>query len=239
MRQGDWILATLPNHRVGRLGTIVKLEVRDEDWNPIVPPGRHHPRGENGRRILVRWELATGPDDPGKVVLLPENARLNSGEIRGTIRNIPVTKLEIIRKAMRDEANWVSLGGVFRQETALSDYLAVFPNRLEDGMIAHPSQQVRERSYPDRTRSDVILLDRNQKTVIVECKQGSPTVSNLEQLESYMKWLHREMPELGRPRGILVHGGSRRVVHNVSTAAAGKSLELVHFELRVEFATSS
>jgi hypothetical protein len=239
MQKGDWIIATLPGHRVGRIGTIVDLEVKDEQWNPIVPPGKNCPTGENGRRIVVRWELTTGPDDLSKVVKLPLSARLNTGQLQGTVRNLPVSSLDPIRKAMKDESNWETISAVFRHETALSDYLAVFPQRLENGLIAHPSEQVRERPYPDGTRSDVILLDRNSRTVIVECKQYAPTVPNLKQLERYMEWFNQQMPELGLPRGILIHGGSRRVESDVRQAASMANIELVHHELRVDFATSA
>lgn len=86
MRSNDWIVATLPGWRIGRIGRIVRLEVKDEEWNPIVKPRQTIPFGENGRRILVRWDLNLGPDDPSKVVLLPAEARWNPGQARATIR---------------------------------------------------------------------------------------------------------------------------------------------------------
>jgi len=129
------------------------------------------PYGENGRRILVRWDLTLGPEDPSKVVILPVNSRWNSGEARGTIRELPAAKFSRITVAMKDQANWVSLAGAFSMEKALSDYLAIFPSRLEAGMIAHPSGEVRERTFTDKSRADVILQDRNGGLVVAECKQ--------------------------------------------------------------------
>lgn len=238
MEPGDWLVATLPGHKVGRLGRVVSLAVRDEEWDPVVPPGKDLPRGENGRRILVRWELTTGPDDPSKVVLLPAHARFNSGQLMGTIRELPMERLETVRGAMRDASNWVSIAGSFRHETALSDYLSIHPHRLEPGMIAHPSEHVRERRFPDGTRSDVILMDRDGRVVIVECKQGAPTPANIGQLQDYLRWMTELSPELGEPRGILVHGGSRRVNAVVRDAAAVAGIELVYHELDVQFASS-
>jgi hypothetical protein len=238
MSPGDWLVATLPGHRVGRLGQVVSLAVQDEEWDPVVPAGKDLPQGENGRRILVRWELTTGPDDPAQVVSLPTHAQFNSGQLMGTIRELPMERLEAVRQAMRDESNWVSIAGSFRHETALSDYLSVHPNRLEPGMIAHPSEHVRERKFPDGTRSDVILMDRDGRVVIVECKQGAPTIGNIEQLRNYMCWMTEIAPELGAPRGMLVHGGSRRVQAIVRDAASHDGIELVYHELEVKFSSS-
>jgi hypothetical protein len=238
MQAGDWILATLPESHVGRLGTIVKLEVGDDHWNPIVPPSQKIPEGQNGRRILVRWELNTGPDDSSKVILLPPSARLNGGEVMGTIRQLPIEKLDAIRSAMRDEANWVALAGRFKMETALSDYLSIHPQRLEAGMIAFPSVEVREFTFPDRTRADVILQDRMGRVVIVECKQGAPTMGDLGQVIEYRKQFKKQFPEFKEPRALLVHGGSGRVIPEIAAKAERDEVELIYFELQVTFFNS-
>ncbi len=238
MRPGDWIVATLPDSRVGRLGRIVELAVNDEEWNPIVPRSRTLPNGENGRRILVRWELDTGPDDPSKVVLLPATARLNRGEVLGTVRSLPLERLEPIRNAMRDEVNWVSLAGRFSMETALSDYLSVHPQRLESGMIACPSVEVREFTFPDRKRADVILQDRKGRVAIVECKQNGPTEADINQVVGYRTKIEQQFPEFGASRTLLVHGGSRRVLPEVSAYAKRCTVELIYFELSVSFSDS-
>src|SRR4051812_14992956 len=51
MQPGDKVVVQLQNHRVGRAGTIVGLEVDDETWNPTVPPTKEDPDGEQGRQI--------------------------------------------------------------------------------------------------------------------------------------------------------------------------------------------
>lgn len=56
--------------------------------------------------------------------------------------------LEAVRTDMNDPTNWVSLLGSFRYEKALSDYIANYPNRLEDGLLPHPNSKIRER-VPD------------------------------------------------------------------------------------------
>ena len=92
--------------------------------------------------------------------------------------------------------------------------------------------------FTDRTRLDVLLLDRKEKPVIVECKQGAPTPENLRQLRGYMKLLQKET---GRKdvRGILVHGGSRKLRREVTRAGAlAPRVEIVQYRLQVDFAGS-
>lgn len=235
IQPGDAVVATLPGHRVGKVGNVVALEVADSEWNPIVAPRANLPRGENGRRILVRWDLTCGPDDPAKVVLLPPPARFNSGQARATIRQIPLDQLSAIKAAMRDDSNWVSLAGAFALETALSDYIAAHPWRLESGMIAHPSLQVRELTFADKRRADVLLQDRLGRAVIAECKQGTASLDALEQVIHYRDELRAQHPEIDEVRALVVHGGSSRVTPEVADASEATGVELVHFELQVNF----
>lgn len=239
MMAGDLIIATLPNGRVGRIGSVVALQVKDAEWNPIIPPSPDAPFGDNGRRILVRWELATGPTDPSKVVSLPQDAALNSGQRRGTIRMLPIELAGSIRSAMCDESNWVSLAGSFSSERALSDYIAVHPDRLESGMIAHPLSTVRELAFEDKSRADVILQDRAGTTVVVECKQDAPSISALNQVQHYRSKIRELMPGQGEPRAMVVHGGARRVARDVAELATTLDIELVHFDLQVNFSGTS
>jgi hypothetical protein len=238
MKRGDWVAATLPGWRVGRIGQIVDMQIEDGQWDPVVGPSRSMPYGENGRRILVRWDLTLGPEDPSKVVLLPDHARWNSGHARGTIRELPIAKLAPIEAAMKDEANWVSLAGAFSMEAALSDYISINPGRLEAGMIAHPSVEVRELTFRDKTRADVILQDRKGRLVVAECKQNAPTLEDLEQVDRYRKRLYEEHLDLGSARALLIHGGASRVLPEIAQRAQALSIELVFFELQVSFSAS-
>jgi RecB family endonuclease NucS len=136
---------------------------------------------------------------------------------------------------MLDEANWVSLAGTFALETALSDYIAIHPQRLEAGMIAHPVLQARELTFSDARRADVILQDRHGRAVITECKQGAPSLDALAQVSHYRRCFAEAYPELGNPRAIVVHGGSSRVTPEVASQADRLSIELVYFELQVNF----
>jgi len=241
MKEGDWVVASLPNSRVGRLGEIVKTCIRDDQWKPIVPPTATNPLGDNGRRILVRWDLTCGPDDPSKVVLLPEEVRFSNGQVRATVRQIPLAKLDPIRDAMCDEQNWVSLIGSFSLEAALSDYIALNPNLLEAGMISHLTIKAREHAFADRTRADVILQDRAGRTVVVECKQGPPSATHLKQLMQYRESVQgkfSDIPNIQDTRAILVHGGSSRVSPEIAQMARDCKIELVYHELRVNFLSS-
>ena len=76
--------------------------------------------------------------------------------------------------------------------------------------------------------NDDRILDRAETPVIVECKQGAPTVENVHQLRHYMRLLGRETRK--RTRGILVHGGARKLTREVERAAAEKPrIEIVQY----------
>jgi hypothetical protein len=192
-----------------------------------------------GRRICVRWDLACGPDDRDSVVALPEGARFNAPEIYPTVARITSMTLSRLRAVMNDSANWVGLLSHFKYERALSDYIAAYPHHLEDGLVPYPNAKVREKVFTDRTRLDVLLLDRKGRPVIVECKQGAPTSDNLRQLRGYMKLLQKETCQ-GDVRGVLVHGGARKLRSEVIRAAsASPRVEIVQYRLQVDFAGSS
>lgn len=231
---GDHIIVTLKGNRVGRIGVVTSKKVDDDEWNPLVPKSRESPSGEMGRRILVRWDLNVGPDSRDMVVELPLGSRLSSGELRPTICRISSHTVESLSAAMNQPSNWVGLLTNFGYERALSEYIAAYPHRLEDGLLPHPNERVRERIFGDKTRSDVLLTDRDDKPVIVECKQGSPSLDHLRQIRNYMQLLEDETGE--RPRGILVHGGARKLAAIVSAAALEEpKVEIVQYLLGVEF----
>ena len=238
MRPGDWVMATLTGNRVGRLGKVFEVNVEDSDWNPVVQPSKRHPFGENGRRILVRWDLSIGPSDPSQVVNLPGNARLSGGQIRGTIRQIPLSRLPAIKEAMSDAANWVSLASTFNLETTLSAYIALHPHRLEEGLVSHSAFDANEVSVPDGGRIDVLLEDAHGLTVVVECKQGGATIAACKQVLGYQRQVATLVPAGQSVRAFVVHGGSRRAPAEVAEFAKKNGVELVFFELGVTFTSA-
>ena len=232
---GDTVLVTLRGHRVGRIGIVTGKAIEDDEWDPLVPPSQELPSGEMGRRLLVRWDLTVGPDSRDMVVALPANARLTTGELRPTINRIRSQPIKKLMEAMNEPANWVGLLTHFDYESALSGYIAAYPHRLEDGLLPHPNERVRERVFGNKSRADVLLTDRRNVPVIVECKQGSPTVDHLAQIRNYMKRLYEETRVM--PRGILVHGGARKLPVELAAAARKKpKVEIVRYSLDVDFA---
>jgi hypothetical protein len=235
---GDYVIVALKNNRVGRLGKVTELHIGDDEWDPLVPRSKDSPEGEIGRRIDVRWDLTCGPDDRDLIVALPEGSRFNDAERRPTISEIRSQSLEHLRTVMNDPTNWVGLLSHFKYEKALSDYIAAYPHHLEDGLVPYPNAKVREKVFTDSTRLDVLLLDRDETPVIVECKQGAPTPKNLKQLRAYMKLLRKETSR-NEVRGILVHGGSRKPrLDMVKAAVVAPRVEIVQYRLQVEFAGS-
>lgn len=182
--------------------------------------------------------MTVGPDDREMVVRLPEGARFTLGELRPTIAEIRSISLARLKDVMNDPANWVGLLTHFDYERALSGYIAAYPHRLEDDLLPHPDERVRERVFKDGTRSDVLLLDRRTEVPVgVECKQGQPTLSDLKQLRHYLRRLCKETGK--KARGILVHGGARKLRGDVKAAANTKpKIEIVQYKLDVEFARS-
>ncbi len=235
---GDHIVVALKGNRVARLGQVTEKHIEDHEWDPLVPVSKHLPHGQMGRRINVRWDLACGPDDRDLIVALPEGSRFTSGELRPTVAEIRSQTVKQLRSSMENSANWVGLLAHFKYERALSDYIAAYPHHLEDGLVPYPSSRVRERVFTDRKRLDVLLLDREERPVVVECKQSAPTPDNLSQLRGYMKSLQKET---GRKdvRGILVHGGARKTRPEVAaTASRAPRVEIVQYHLQVDFAAS-
>lgn len=231
----DWILVQLRNHRVGRVGQVVSKKIEDDEWDPLVPRTKTDPDGEMGRRINLRWSLDIGPSDPEMLVKLPEGKRLSSGSARQTIAKVDSATFESVRESMNDDINWRNLLSKFRYERSLSDYIASYPHRVEDGLQPYPSEKVREKVFPDRSRSDVLLIDRNEIPVVVECKQSTPTVEDVHQLRGYMKHLRDATGK--NPRGILIHGGARKLREDVrSEVNREPRVEAVQYSLNVGFA---
>lgn len=239
MAVGDYVIAALKGNRVARLGEITGFAVKDEEWNPLVPISKHLPIGQMGRRIQVRWDLACGPTDQDRIVSLPEGSRLAVSELLPTIAEIKSLTLEQLRAAMNDDRNWVGLMAHFNQERALADYIAAHPHHLEDGLVIHPDSKIREKVFSDKKRADVLLLDRDERPVVVECKQGAPSVKHLEQLRVYMKSV-RKLTGRKDIRGVLVHGGSRNVGEELVEAAKhAPKVNIVQHHLQVDFVGGS
>jgi len=240
IKVSDFILAALPGRRIGRLGQVTSLNVDDGQWEPLVDPTLDEPEGQMGRRILVRWDLEHSPDDPNLVVQLPAGAAPLG---RGTINQLGKS-IRWFQGVMADPANWVGLLTRFGYERALSDYIALHPEKLEDGLQAQPNKRlqekvlrVREKVLGDRSRLDVLLRDRKDKPVIVECKQDSPTIADVAQLRRYLRGLKKEIDE--QARGILVHGGARRIDRKVWHQSRKRPrVEVIQYKLDVDFAPS-
>jgi hypothetical protein len=238
---GDKVVVQLKNWRVGRIGTVLSKQIDDKDWNPSVPP-QSGDLGEMGRRVQVRWDLTTGPLAPSFVVELPPEARPNPRIWRPTLSRVPDSKFRAMELAVHEEANWVSLIPGFASERALSEYISASPHLLEDGLVPYPSESARELVFVDRTRLDVLLLDRDGNIVIVECKQGAPSLQHVEQLRGYMRNAEklRTGLKIGKNiRGILVHGGARKLSAAVrKESRRAPQIELVQFSVSVGFTPS-
>lgn len=235
IREGDRIVVHLKNHRVGRLAEVIHSRIGDNEWDPLVPPTKRRPDGEIGRRVDVRWDLSIGPQDPDTVVKLPVGRRFSPSIARRTVTHLSRKTFKSIEQTMRDETNWVPLLSKFAYERSLSDYVATYPHRLEDGLLPHPDKKVRENVFGNRSRSDVLLIDRSEIPVVVECKQHSPRLKDIRQLRGYMMRVRKETNR--KARGILVHGGARKLRREIRREAQrSPRVEIVQYVLSVAFA---
>ena len=159
-------------------------------------------------------------------------------ELRRAVCRISSRTLEELKEVMSDSSNWVSLLGRFGYEKALSDYIALYPHHLEDALAPHPNKRIREKVFGDRSRLDVLLIDQDNNSVIVECKQGAPTVADIRQLRHYVRCLERETGETV-VRGILVHGGARKLRPEVKREAdKAPRIDMLQYKLEVDFVPS-
>ena len=162
---------------------------------------------------------------------------------RPTLSEMPRQAFERIEKAALDEHNWANILRGFVKERAISEFISELPHELEDGLRPYPSKKARELVFPDGTRLDVLLLDRLNNIVIVECKQEAPTIANIQQLRRYMYNAEKLKPGLRvgkRIRGLLVHGGARKLeAHVRRESLKSPAVELVTFSVNVGFSRSS
>jgi hypothetical protein len=235
VQEGDAIVVALRGRRIGRLGWVTETAIEDRQWKPLVPESSEWPQGQMGRRVLVRWDLKHSPDRSDLVAQLPE--AFARGGRHPTLSRVHSKTVGDFQKVMANPENCVGLVGHFGYERALSDYIALYPHRLQDGLVPHTNKRIREKVFNDRSRLDVLLLDRKGLPVIVECKQDSPTVRAVQQLRRYIKSLRQEIGI--RARGILVHGGARKLDANVQRdAQKSPRIEIIQYKLDVDFSPS-
>jgi hypothetical protein len=232
---GHFIVAALPGRRIGRLGEVIRNESAKDRWQPLLPASPDLRGGHMGRRILVRWDLENSPNDLDLVAKLP----LDFPSLgRGTLNCIRHISVEKFQEVMANQKNWVGLLGRFGYEWALSDYIAMYPHKLKNGLKPYPNEKkIREKVFKDRSRADVLLCDVNDNPIIVECKRESPDVEAIRQLQGYIKRLKGETGT--QASGILVHGGARTVDKKVWYEANKSSrIEIFQYKLDVEFTRS-
>ncbi len=118
MTPGDKIIPFLMDWRIGPVGTIRALHVKDSEWKPSVPAGvyeagegecRHVSKvPELGRRIEVEWESGSMPPD-GKVA----RVRGRGGAVaRSTIEKRTSAKAILdLLAVLKDPTSWENVQG--------------------------------------------------------------------------------------------------------------------------------
>ena len=250
MNTGDQVVTRLPNSRIGRIGTVLEKRIREDQWEPVVPKSKKYPIGEMGRRILVRWDFTAGPPmGSGLGCAIPSESRIKLPRSllahRRTMIEIREGHFKAFKRVLEDAANWTPVSGNHfayeeawlpaerKNEEALSDYIATYPEQLEPGLLPYPLAKVREKITSGRDRLDVLLIDSTNTPVVIECKQDPADISHIEQLARYMKAVRKLLKE--KPRGILVFAGSPNVRNEVRQAAKKAGIALYCYRLDVNF----
>jgi len=238
--KGDKVVVRLPGNRIGRIGEVIDVRVRDEEWFPVIKRSPIWPHGEQGRQVLVRWDLVIGPPNREWACNVPEGVRLSRGRLRRAIAELEGGEFESLKEALSNGANWDPVAGRFLYERALSDFIATFPDRLEAGLRPYPVANIREYVPCRGKRMDVFLQDEQGKPVVVECKRGTPSADDVEQLRLYMRHVEEKLQlSPGQVRGILVFGGSPNVSQAIAQAALSASVELFAYQMEVTFNRSA
>jgi len=111
MAPGDKIIPYLRNWRIGPVGTIVRVNLDDQHWNPTVAAGLHkrHPdEAELGRRIDVSWESNYMlPSD--MIAVIPAVRRSRLSPPRHTAQSLDGEKFDQLIEVLQDPNNWVSV----------------------------------------------------------------------------------------------------------------------------------
>ncbi|HEY0308313.1 MAG TPA: endonuclease NucS domain-containing protein [Acidobacteriaceae bacterium] len=238
---GDKIIVQLKDNHVGRIGTVIAVRIKDDEWLATVPATKELKRGEMGRRFEVKWDLTVGsrPISPSAIAKLPEGIRFTGATLRRTISPVKSQLANSIEQALKDITVWTTLQNHFATERSISEYIAAYPHRLEDGMTVYPNAKVREYVFSSRRRADVLLQDSEKRLVVVECKQGTATEENIDQLLHYMEKASEKLASKKEIRGILVHGGASKPSERVKKKLEKHSaIDLIRFSVDVEFIPS-
>jgi hypothetical protein len=247
MEPGDTVIPYLQQWRVGPVGTIQKVHLADEEWNPTVPKGAYalNPdEPELGRRIEVEWQTEGMPPG-GMAALIPPAKRLRRPDAIYTVEELKQERYTELVAILGDRDNWVyvgesdepvpdplpseSEGGQLKVlEDTLQRVLSQNLTLIEPGLTPHAEYPLQE-FMTDVGRIDILCIDKDKRLVVIELKAGLADDRAVGQIARYMGWVKQNLPEGPHSRGILVcrdaTAGGRAAAHVVS------NLQIMRYQL--------
>jgi hypothetical protein len=251
MSPGDKVVPFLLKWRVGPVGRIRTLRVRDEEWAPTVREGEYSlnpDEPELGRRIEVEWE-SEGMPPLGKVAALPSEKRGKKPLARHTVEELPQAQFLDLVGVLRNPQAWVDLWAEQQPlgpmpprstedrslslvERDLQKLLARNLNLVEPGLGPSPEYQLEE-FITDVGRLDLFCVDRDGTFVVVELKAGLAGADAIGQISGYMSWVRENLSGGESVRGILVCGDATARVRAAAKMIA--TLKIKRYRMSFDF----
>jgi hypothetical protein len=230
IRVGDKVIPFLLKWRIGPVGTVREIKVKDTDWNPTVGKGDYAGSEEwgLGRRILVTWEQAGMPPN-GMIATVPADQRSGGRQplARHTIEQLSVEQFKSLCSVLSAKENWddITIGpgssvndgssetevpppppspaALSLLERDLQKFLSRNLDVIEKGLKPDPEYQLEEYSI-DVGRIDLLCKDSRGNWVIIELKADWAGDDAVGQILGYMSWAREHLPNGATVRGIIV-----------------------------------
>lgn len=260
MQPGDKVIPFLLKWRIGPVGTIRELKVKDSDWNPTVGPGDYNENEpEVGRRILVDWETDSMPPD-GMVATVPSANRIGGKQplARHTIEEISPGNYLNLRAVLADSRNWSMVGSapgadpetgegaesevpppppppaaLSLLERDLQKFLSRNLDHIEKGLKPDPAYQLEEYSI-DVGRIDLLCRDAHNNWVVIELKADWAADDAVGQILGYMSWVKENLPNGSTVRGIIVCRNTTGRVRSAARLVPSLSIKRFALSFSVE-----
>jgi hypothetical protein len=104
---GDKIVPFPKSYRIGPVGTVTEVRVKDEQWDPTIAVEESSSgRSRYGRRILVAWETEGMPPN-GRLATVPSDPRKPHARLAlKTIEELSTERFKHLCEVLANPSNW-------------------------------------------------------------------------------------------------------------------------------------
>jgi hypothetical protein len=163
IKVGDIVIPYLTNFRFGIPGRVLRLAIRDEEWNPTVQKGTYGdypPEDRLGRRVMVEWLRGPFPSN-GDIAVVPKGLRTRNGEVHHTIERIKRKRLARFLRILADRKNYRPYKNSMSQVSEkFFDRTDKRPVKREDVLSAKAVSVDGDTLYLERARAAFPILVR-------------------------------------------------------------------------------